>query len=101
MKVLGNEGILKLMENITDRKAVFRSVFAYNHTGEKPVLFIGESTGVISFEEKGKNGFGYDPVFIPDGENRTFAEMNTSEKNSFSHRGKSLEKLIKFLEENK
>jgi XTP/dITP diphosphohydrolase len=96
---IGLKGILKLLENMneTKRGALFRSVFAYSELGQKPKLFIGECQGKLSFEEKGTNGFGYDPIFIPDGEKRTFAEMKTEGKNSYSHRGKSLDKLIDFL----
>ena len=82
------------------RRAVFRSVFAYVEPDKKPLLFQGECYGRIALEERGGHGFGYDPIFIPDGETRTFAEMGTSEKNKFSHRGKSLEKLIDFLKNN-
>ena len=96
---VGLKGILKLLEgtNETKREALFRSVFAYSEPSQKPNLFIGECKGSISFEEKGTHGFGYDPIFIPDGELRTFAQMETGEKNNFSHRGKSLDKLIDFL----
>ena len=60
---------------------------------KKAILFLGECRGTISKKTLGEHGFGYDPIFIPDGETRTFAQMETEEKNRFSHRGKSLEKL--------
>lgn len=97
---VGCEGVLRLMEVFkrdSDRRAVFRSVFAYNMPDEKPFLFVGECPGVISKKIRGSYGFGYDPIFIPDGENRTFAEMSVEEKNCFSHRGRSLDKLINFF----
>ena len=94
---IGCKGILKLIENQNNRKAVFKSVFAYGQPNKKPKLFVGECKGKISKEMVGKHGFGYDPIFIPDGETKTFGEMKTSEKNNFSHRGKSLEKLHYFL----
>jgi len=96
---IGCEGILKLMKDtkVEDRTAVFRSVFAYGKTGCKSQLFFGECKGVISTIKRGSNGFGYDPIFIPQNSDKTFAEMNISEKNSYSHRGKSLEKLIDFF----
>jgi len=100
---IGCKGILRLMSDFGDdnsRRAVFRSVFAYVEPDKKPLLFQGECYGRIALEERGGHGFGYDPIFIPDGETRTFAEMGTSEKNKFSHRGKSLEKLIDFLKNN-
>lgn len=59
--------------------------------------FFGYAEGRIAQEPRGEKGFGYDPVFLPDGYNRTFAEMSASEKDSLSHRGKALEKLAEFL----
>jgi len=96
---IGCSGILKLLDGVdTDnRKACFRSVFAYGEPNKKPRFFVGECHGRISTQELGNQGFGYDPVFIPDGDARAFAQMDTKEKNSFSHRGKSLEKLVEFL----
>lgn len=96
---IGCEGILRLMKDIKDtqRKAIFRSVFAYYEPDKEPMFFTGESYGFISRDMRGTHGFGYDPIFIPHGEKKTFAEMNVEEKNSFSHRGKSLEKLIDFF----
>jgi XTP/dITP diphosphohydrolase len=96
---IGCEGILRLLDKIknTDRKAIFRSVFAYYEPDKEPMFFIGESYGHISKNMSGKHGFGYDPIFIPDNEEKTFAEMDVEEKNRFSHRGKSLEKLIDFF----
>ena len=80
-----------------DRKAVFRSIFAYAEPVKKPILFVGECHGTISKNMLGSNGFGYDPIFIPEDGNKTFAEMSTSKKNQISHRGNSLEKLIDFF----
>ena len=96
---IGCDGILKLMEDKegNDRKAVFRSIFAYAEPVKKPILFVGECHGTISKNMLGSNGFGYDPIFIPEDGNKTFAEMSTSKKNQISHRGNSLEKLIDFF----
>jgi XTP/dITP diphosphohydrolase len=96
---IGCSGILKLLEGLDDnkRKATFKSVYAYGEPGKKPMLFVGESHGTISKKTLGKHGFGYDPIFIPDDETRTFAQMDAEEKNRFSHRGKSLEKLKDFF----
>jgi XTP/dITP diphosphohydrolase len=96
---LGCPGILELLADMDDekRKATFRSVYAYSEPGKKPEFFVGECRGTISKEERGENGFGYDPIFIPEGETKTFGQMKTEEKNYFSHRGKSLEKLKNFL----
>ena len=96
---IGYGGILKLLANFDEnkRKAYFKSVIAYSEPNKKPLVFIGECSGKISIKSLGNNGFGFDPIFIPDGEEKTFAQMDTEEKNRFSHRGKSLEKLINFL----
>jgi len=96
---VGYSGVLKLLDEIDDdkRKACFKSVIAYGEPGKRPVLFIGECHGTISRRILGNHGFGYDPIFIPDGETKTFAQMETEEKNRFSHRGKSIEKLIDFF----
>jgi XTP/dITP diphosphohydrolase len=63
----------------------------------KEYFFEGICPGKITSQRKGNNGFGYDPVFIPDGSGKTFAEMDMTEKNEFSHRKKAMEKLINFL----
>jgi len=96
---VGCDGILELMKDKNNRKAVFRSVIGYKKKDEEPIFFIGESRGKINIKQKGKNGFGYDPIFIPNDSEYTFAEMKTDEKNIFSHRGKSIEKLIGYLQE--
>jgi len=94
---IGCKGILKLMKDTTDRKATFRSVFAYGEPGKQTKIFNGESQGNISEKEVGSNGFGYDPIFVPENKTKTFAEMDTEGKNMFSHRGKSLDKLLDFF----
>lgn len=96
-QTIGCKGILNLLKDQTNRDAVFHSVFAYYIPDEKPNFFVGGCPGVISFEEKGSNGFGYDPIFIPRNESKTFAEMKINMKNSYSHRGKSLQKLVNFV----
>lgn len=94
-KTLGNPGILTLMEGVEERDAVFRSVFGYCEPGVKPRTFKGEVWGLITFEERGSEGFGYDPIFEYEG--RTFAEMSLEEKNRVSHRRRAMEALIEFL----
>ena len=96
---IGCDGILKLLETVEHgkRKATFRSVYAYSEPGKKPLLFLGECKGTISKRVIGGHGFGYDPIFIPEDHAKTFAQMGTEEKNEFSHRGKSLEKLINYF----
>jgi XTP/dITP diphosphohydrolase len=96
---IGLKGILKLLDgkDKSDRKAVFRSVVAYKEPDVKPIFFAGECYGTISHKEIGTNGFGYDPIFIPDEDTRTFGQMKVSEKNCFSHRARSIEKLLDFF----
>jgi XTP/dITP diphosphohydrolase len=65
----------------------------------KEYLFEGIVTGTIIKEKRGTGGFGYDPVFIPDGKSRTFAEMGPDEKNLISHRGRAVAKLAHFLKQ--
>ena len=97
---LGCKGILKLLEDFKkDREACFKSVISYVDEDTNIHIFTGECFGMIGFEESGSDGFGYDPIFVPNGENKTFAEMTVDEKNRFSHRGNSLNKLLEFLNE--
>lgn len=97
-KTIGNEGLLKLMENVPNRKACFRSVVAYlSDELDTPVCFKGEVFGEITEEiRKGYSGFGFDPVFKPFGCEKTFAEMSIDEKNKYSHRAKALRKFVKW-----
>lgn len=100
---IGLQGILALLKKTptSERTACFRSVIAYKEPEESPHFFIGECLGWITSEERGSQGFGYDPLFIPQGDTRTFAEMHTEEKNQYSHRGRSLNQLACFLQERK
>ena len=93
-KTIGNKGILKLMENVSDRYAEFRSVIGYCAPNSEPKTFLGKVKGQIAFEEKGNLGFAYDPLFYVESEDKTFGELSTEEKNQFSHRKNSLEKFI-------
>src|SRR5690606_14840756 len=88
-----------LLENLTGetkRKARFRTVIALLYQG-KEHLFEGTASGWILERRSGQGGFGYDPVFLPDGFQKTFAQLNMEEKNAISHRGKALQKLAVFL----
>lgn len=96
---LGNQGILKLMCDIKDRNAEFRSAIGFCTPKTEPEIFLGTVTGSIGFKEKGNEGFAYDPLFIPDGYNKSFGELTTKEKNEFSHRRISLEKFAKWYED--
>ena len=90
-KTIGLKGILRLLEGITDRRAYFKTALAFcDGKGSEPVVFTGETHGRISHEIRGTGGFGYDPIFVPEGgDGRTFAEMSRSEKNALSHRAKA------------
>ena len=89
--------LLKELANKSNRKARFRTVISLQLNGQE-YLFEGICEGIIIDHEKGSDGFGYDPVFVPDGDSRTFAEMSMVEKSRFSHRRKAMDKLIEFLE---
>jgi XTP/dITP diphosphohydrolase len=96
-----NSGILKLMENTTDRRARFQSVIAYcdQQSPCQPECFIGEVKGEITTdvrEKQGKSGFGFDPIFQPEGSAKTFAEMTIAEKNGYSHRAMAICKFAKW-----
>ncbi|MBL0343236.1 MAG: RdgB/HAM1 family non-canonical purine NTP pyrophosphatase [Bacteroidetes bacterium] len=88
--------LLKEMENSTNRKARFKSVLALILDGKK-YFFEGEVSGKIALKSSGSEGFGYDPVFIPDGFNHTFAELSPDLKNKISHRGAAMKQLVNFL----
>ena len=88
--------LLKNMSGIQHRKARFRTVIALILDG-KEYLFEGVVNGTIAEEPRGTAGFGYDPLFVPDGYSTTFAEMDSEAKNAISHRGRAVEKLAAFL----
>lgn len=91
--------VLHLMDGIMNRNARFRTVIALIMSG-KEYIFEGIVSGKIGIEERGTGGFGYDPIFIPDGEKLTFAEMSLNEKSRISHRARAFEKLKLFLSQN-
>ncbi len=93
-KKIGNEGVLKLMDGIEDRRASFVSVIALSYGGRIEV-FEGRVQGTIAKEIRG-GGWGFDPIFIPDGSNKTYGELG-DEKDRFSHRGASCRRLREFL----
>lgn len=88
--------MLNAMKGKTNRKAAFRTVIALNLDG-KSYTFEGRCDGQILESQRGTDGFGYDPIFMPDGFNQTFAEMSHDNKNAISHRGRAMQKLIAFL----
>lgn len=90
--------LLNNLKNNPNRRAQFKTAIALNIRG-KQFIFEGVCKGTILTEKRGESGFGYDPIFMPDGFNRSFAEMNRTEKGNISHRGKAIEKLVAFLNE--
>ena len=92
--------VLKKLENVesSKRNARFVCCICYINENGKEVFAEGYWTGKIATQARGKNGFGYDPIFVPDGEEYTSAEMLPDEKNSKSHRAKALKKLLEILQ---
>jgi len=88
--------LLESLADATNRKAQFKTVIALNLNGMQH-LFTGIAKGEITLEKTGNQGFGYDPIFQPDGYKLTFAQLSLQEKGSISHRGKATEQLINFL----
>lgn len=88
--------LLREMDGATDRKAHFRTVIDLLFDG-KEYVFDGRIDGVIASAPQGNEGFGYDPVFQPEGFNMTFAQMSMVAKSEISHRGRALKKLCEFL----
>ncbi|WP_447640167.1 MULTISPECIES: RdgB/HAM1 family non-canonical purine NTP pyrophosphatase [Chitinophagaceae] len=88
--------LVKNLAGESNRKARFRTVIYLIYEG-KHHTFEGVCEGTIADQPSGVDGFGYDPIFVPDGDTRTFAEMTMDEKAKYSHRKKALEKLIAFL----
>lgn len=98
---LSDDNIHKLLNSLgdkTNRNARFRTVISLIWKGTEH-LFEGICEGIISHDRKGTGGFGYDPVFIPAGSNKTFGEMSMQEKNQFSHRKKAADQLVLFLQQ--
>ena len=102
LKTIGNEGILKLINDFNRSVAHFSAIIAfYFKRIDKILFFEGMVEGKVSKTIRGKGGFGFDPIFIPNIiPDKTFAELSTKEKNKISHRGQALGKLLEFLEKN-
>ena len=92
--------LLRNLQNKENRKAQFRTVVCFIENGQQK-LFEGTCKGIIIAERRGISGFGYDPVFVPEGSDKTFAEMSVEQKNIFSHRKKAIGKLISYLNSEK
>ena len=92
-----NELILRMLENETNRNGTLVATIGY-HDGRNAHFFTGEIRVTIATEERGKNGWGLDPILIPEGFNKTYAEMSEEEKNSDSHRRRALKNFKEFLD---
>lgn len=91
-----NVKLLHNLESVANRKARFRTVISLIRGGEE-IQVEGIVNGCIATQESGNEGFGYDPLFIPEGYDRTFADMTADEKNAISHRGRAVAELVKVL----
>ncbi len=91
--------LLLALQNKQDRSAQFRTVIAFKNSTE-PLFFEGICKGVITHKKLGDKGFGYDPIFKPNGFNQTFAQMTLAQKGSISHRALAVTKLVAYLKEN-
>lgn len=92
--------VLTELKEKKERSAQFRTIITLI-LNNSTFIFEGIVRGEITHEKRGVNGFGYDPIFIPEGETKTFAEMSLAEKNLHSHRGRAFEKMISFLKDSK
>ncbi|MGB9720607.1 MAG: RdgB/HAM1 family non-canonical purine NTP pyrophosphatase [bacterium] len=89
--------VLKELANSRNRNAEFRAVFVYYYAPKKYAVFEGIVKGRITYSPRGTSGFGYDPIFVPRGYRKTFAELGPEIKNRISHRAKALRKFKNFL----
>ncbi len=89
--------LLEKLKGEVDRRAQFKTVIALTLADGKTLFFEGVCRGEITEKRQGEGGFGYDPIFLPEGQQKTFAEMTLSEKNEISHRGRAVKMLIKYL----
>jgi len=93
-KTVGCDGILRLMEGVKNRSARFECCIGFMVPGGKPFIARGVSKGSIPEKKEGTGGFGYDPVFIPEGYSKTFAQLEMADKNKISHRGRAIEAFL-------
>ena len=94
---LGNRKLIELLKGEKNRNVVIQCAVAY-HDGKKVHTFIGEVNGTITLSPRGTEGWGFDPIIIPNGYTKTYAEMGQKGKNQLSHRRRALDKLKKFLD---
>ncbi len=99
-KILAELGSLPYEERTAHFVTVITLIYPHGANGEETLIARGELAGHIANEKRGNEGFGYDPVFIPDGSDKTFAELGTAYKNTISHRAKALRELERLLSNN-
>lgn len=99
-KTIGNEGILKLMKGVKNRKAYYKSAVGVCSLGKKPVCFLGVEEGTVATKIRGKKGWGQDPIFIPKGSEKTYGEIGCV-KGYYAYREKAIEKLKIFFSKKK
>ena len=95
-QTLGGTGILRLLEGVHDRRATFETVLGLRTDGVND-LFVGTCRGTIAEAPRGSEGFGFDPIFVPEEASQTFAQMTRAEKNAVSHRGHAADALADHL----
>jgi len=100
LKTIGNNGLAEITEKLGNNKAEAKTIIGYAKNHEEIYFFEGEIMGEI-VKPRGESNFGWDPIFIPDGYKKTFAEMSPEEKNEISMRRNALNKLKEFLENKK
>jgi len=98
LRTIGLNGILNLLRDNTRRKASFRSAVVFGSTTTKPHVFTGIVNGTISRKILGSNGFGFDPIFIPNGSTESFGQSSNAFKNSHSHRAKAFLKFASWYQ---
>lgn len=96
---VGVQGVLRLLRGVSQKRrtARFRAAIAFVDGQGRLRVFLGESRGTVTLRARGRRGFGFDPIFRPDGETRTFAQLSPDEKGRVSHRGRALDALARHL----
>ena len=98
LNFIGFDGILRLMTDNEDRASEFQTAVGY-YDGQQLESFVGTMSGVVARKPAGEDGFGYDPIFVPDGYTKTYAELTFDEKVSISHRTDAFEKFLLWYSE--
>jgi len=96
-RTVGCDGILRLMDGVRNRSARFECCIGFLVPGKEPHISKGMAKGSIAEKKAGTGGFGYDPVFVPEGYTKTYAQIDISEKNKISHRGRAIALFLKEL----